>query len=224
MQKIQKTNKTIHMLACFTNSVDKHHSVNNLIHLIGSIFYTTEFYNRLPNMFEYKDVFKKSLASHSLIINFVSILGIESFEIIKHSDHVVELRTGLFYFLNLYLNSDSNIFSNDFLKVLFTQNEINPYLNNLGPSLNKKFNRILYVFENISWLQVQLYFKCRGIHISGGSISNRHLLSTSSHELSIFLALFGYEGSDIFNSQKELNLEVKNRYLNTIDEINLSQE
>lgn len=66
--------------------------------------------------------------------------------------------------------------------------------------LSNLINNVLFVFENLNWVTLQLLLKTININISGGSVTKRHLLSTANFNLALFLINLGYSAKDIYSS------------------------
>ena len=80
------------------------------------------------------------------------------------------------YLINEYKNPENH----NLIEELFSSKDENL---NIG-------NKCLFVFENIPWHIVVLKFKLTNVELSGGSITNRHILSTTKSMLTSYLILF----------------------------------
>lgn len=195
------TNNKSYLIASLAKSFDNYHTKNNQIHLLGSIFYTTNEVN-----FE---IFKKSrVPLNYTIFRLLSennIEGDDLFEVYNHSATVTEIRISIENFLGLYVGENSKVecFENNFIyKILnikdFTKNE-------LGVDHNYSMKDTIFIFEDIDWFTLQLLFKHVGIILSSGSISKRQILSTTQFNLSKLLFVLGYNNNDLYNSYSYLN-------------------
>ena len=119
-----------------------------------------------------------------------------------------------------YFKQDENIFyissylflgflldnkSSDFI----TENLLDKiFKGNLGASASEYLDRFykisFFIFENLSWSDLQIFHRRRLVQISGGSINRRHLLSTLQYWLSKHLIDLNYTVDAIYNSTKVL--------------------
>ena len=68
-----------------------------------------------------------------------------------------------------------------------------------------KLNKILFVFEDIDWDSIKYIFLLADIIISSGSITKRHILSTTQFNLNKNLIFLGYNEESVYNSYIYLN-------------------
>jgi len=92
-------------------------------------------------------------------------------------------------------------------------------LNNLLFKINKDHfpKNIIFLFRRTNWFSLITFFMLRGISISGGVLTKRHLLSPHQIRLSTFLSiLYAYLGEDIlYHSHNSLfNKEIFDYKLN----------
>jgi hypothetical protein len=95
---------------------------------------------------------------------------------------------------------------NDFLNEMYLC-KTNDNVNNLFYNIINKNNKNetnkcsikpLFIFENISWGNILLLLKFKGINISGGSLSYRDKISTNQLDLLIYLlSIYGFNLLDI---------------------------
>ena len=105
---------------------------------------------------------------------------------IKYSENAIEFLLPL----NTFTKLASTVSIEDFLAQI------------IGGDQNKKYllNNALFIFDNLTWLNLQLLFRYLNIVLSGGSISKRHILSTSQFNLSNNLHVLNYNKEAIYNS------------------------
>ena len=104
--------------------------------------------------------------------------------------------TSLFSYIRLKFN---------YLVTLFKTNEnsnffidlFNNDTNNTSSNQEKMYNQSLFIFKNITWSNIVLKLKINNINISGGSSSNRHILTTSDILLSHYLSLIVAHNRDV---------------------------
>jgi hypothetical protein len=183
------------IVSCFSRSFDKHHFENNRMHLISSVVFIENFsFNKIPIKI-YSGVEPKY---YTFVIK-------PKFEY-ENNKYV--------YVINDNLNLVIVFIDFDYLLDLF-QNESLDLINNLfgKKKMEKKdfsllYNNSLFIFSDICWSNIILNFKIRGVDISGGSISKRHVLSTVDFQL--FKGLYFLYSSDeeqvrqlLFNNYKD---------------------
>nr|YP_009690165.1 hypothetical protein PPIT_000064 [Porodaedalea pini]QEG56945.1 hypothetical protein PPIT_000064 [Porodaedalea pini] len=184
-------NDKSYLLACFARSLDQFHVKNNMIHLLGSIFYTKSV------IFDLLKRFATNYKYNATIIRLSPVADL-NFNVIEHSEYLVEVQFSIFYFLELYRGGGQSF--DDFLEELFSMESLAEQ--NKNP--NFKYSKVLFVFEDLNWFTLQLLFKMKGIKLSGGSISKRQILSSAELSLSLFLLMLGFTDIDAYNSYKYL--------------------
>lgn len=208
-----------YLLASLTRSLDKFHLQNNYIHLLGSVFYTSHFDINNIN-YKHNNTF--------VVVRFFIDLRTETentfnIDVIEHNNSLVEFRINLIYFIFAYNNSD-NVLSKDNTVSSFVDGDDYNFITSLFGAYDLKNsnnyllykdkyrynpNSILFVFEDIDWFNLKFILLLADIKLSSGSISKRHILSTTQFKLNMFLILFGYNDVDIYNSYVYLN-NIKN--------------
>lgn len=192
-----KENNNFYLIASFALSKDKYHKRVGLRHLIGSIFYTCDLkWDILVN----KEL-KKS--SHDyLIVKLSQDITIPYFKIEGNIIYI-----NIYYFFGFDLRDLDLGFNHDnALDILFKSQKFNS-----EDHFDESFlSQSIFIFENISWSDLQLLFRYRLIQISGGSVTRRHLVSTVQFLLLKYLISQGYSKEDIYNSNKLL-LNINNR-------------
>lgn len=108
------------------------------------------------------------------------------------------------------VNNTFNQSKDSILKYIFFGNDSNKNL----------YNRTVFIFKDISWSNIVLIFRICNIHISGGSNSKRHLISTNQINLiefllyldnfNIDLTMINKSFKDEFVSKSLLDLEIHN--------------
>lgn len=185
---MQSKNK-FYLLVCLAISNDKYHKLNNLIHLVSSIFYTTEFNSHFDELTQINEISKLNTVVLRVTRNTTPYLVTT-----QYNNSLVQIEISFIYLLELYLKSSEY---SDFVEEIFQQSDKEINTNILKGA---GYKNILYVFEDLNWLEIQWLFKIKKVIISGGSISNRQYLSTSEFNLSLYLHLLGYSDVDIHES------------------------
>lgn len=185
---MQSKNK-FYLLVCLAISNDKYHKLNNLIHLVSSIFYTTEFNSHFDELTQINEISKLNTVVLRVTRNTTPYLVTT-----QYNNSLVQIEISFIYLLDLYLKSSEY---SDFVEEIFQQSDKEINTNILKGA---GYKNILYVFEDLNWLEIQWLFKIKKVIISGGSISNRQYLSTSEFNLSLYLHLLGYSDVDIHES------------------------
>jgi hypothetical protein len=111
------------------------------------------------------DQFKINIISKN-ILKDLTILNIDINPLLNKVNHDTVLNTK---FLVGYFDI-KHILDNDFIKHM---------LNDSTPTV--------YIFENMSWTEVILYFRSTNYIISGGKVSERHIMDNERYKLAIFL-------------------------------------
>ena len=184
-----QSNNKLYTLVCLAISNDKYHKENNLIHLVSSIFYTKDFDTHFEELTQLNEINK--LNSVVLRVTKDTTLYLNT---TRYNNGLVQIVLSFNYFWDLYLQSSEY---SEFVEEIFQQGYKDLNTNKLEGT---GYKNILYVFEDINWLEIQWLFKIKKVIISGGSISNRQYLSTSEFNLSLYLYLLGYRDADIFES------------------------
>lgn len=185
-------NKKYYMLANLARSLDTYHTNQEKIHLVGSVFYTTNL--DLDNFY---DPLKLTV--------FISLTESEEelFEVVNHSG-LLEIRINIFYFLNFISSENSRYNLANFILLLFGSHDINKVY---GHYVN--LNQIIFVFENINWARAVYLFKLANIQISGGSTNKRQILSNTQFNLSRCLSFLKFDINDVQASFGVLNENFK---------------
>ena len=205
-----------YLLGCLTRSFDKDHEKQDLVHLIGSFFYTNSF-----------DINKLKLeninVNEPLFIIRVGNRDLLNWDIIYHGPKIVEIILPLIYLLSKINNVETyNIDKaykeklaydvDNLFKFLFNSFTNSPEVIDKGLIINNKLNNSLFVFEDLNLSNIKLIFKSLGIKISGGSLNKRDLLSSTQYTLSNYLNILGYKGVDIYNSNRNNQLWLNNNF------------
>lgn len=177
------------MLVCLAISNDNYHKDNNLIHLVSSIFYTTDFNSHFEELTKINEI--NNLNTVVLRITRNPSLY---FKTTRYSNTLAHIEISSSYFFELYRKNNEY---SDFVDEIFQQSYQDL---NTKTLINTGYKNILYVFEDLNWLEVQWLFKIKKVMISGGSQSNRQYLSSSEFNLSLYLYLLGYKDADIHES------------------------
>jgi len=190
------------IMACFCRSFDEVHLNKDKYHLISSIVYSpvvfsaSEYGERIArrcsddiyyifvvyaNEIE-KGIFKSEKSLQGMYSNRVIVMEMTVDEIIDN----IFINNGSEYFLNLF----------------GTFNQRNKDFDSICPNS-------LFLFVGMVWSTVILLFKLRGIEISGGCGSKRHILSTIDFQLNNFL-------EDIYGDRKLIKTIIYNSLKNSI--------
>jgi hypothetical protein len=152
---------------------------SQIIHLVSSNFYTKYF----------------SIDTNTNFHNLLNIIRITTenivrYEVIVHNSTCIEFIISIPYFLeNLYKSGLEGL-----VDVVIGNHTESKKTN------RSLLNNVLFVYEDISYSTIQALFSNSKINISGGSISKRHLLSTTEVNLSYILMSLNYNSTDIYNS------------------------
>ena len=199
-----------YIYASFTRSLDKDHLQKNCIHLLGSIFYSNKFDTSKLKVSENDTVF---------ILRFFLDFNTDyySIECLVNSDKLVVYRINLLYFIYGHnhpnslvedkLTKESFKDKNNFILGLLGAYDLNSpdNYNNYINNIRFKLNKILFVFEDIDWYSIKYIFLLADIIISSGSITKRHILSTTQFNLNKNLIFLGYNEESVYNSYIYLN-------------------
>lgn len=183
-------NKNFFILACLARSYDKYHNKECLIHLVCSIFYTTDF-----------SINSKVPLKDSITIRLVEDTDI-LFDVRQHDGKFFEIIINIYYFLGLIEKSDVQM--SKFVSLLFGN-----YDSKEKELSNFNLSNVLFVFENISWFKIMYLFKLVKVQISGGSISKRHVLSNVKFCLVRYLAILGFDLSKVNENFGVLSNELR---------------
>lgn len=181
-----------YLICTFAVSKDKYHKHVGLRHLVGKVFFTCDLkWEKLLNQHKNSDtapsiIFKISKDTVSPYFNTEGNI----------------LYCNLYYFFGFNLSDKNKFFKEDnFLDVIFN----NKPVDFVGPYFDKVFSKSVFIFDDVSWLDLQFLFRYRRVQLSGGSITRRHLVSTVDYLLLKNLISMGYSLEDIFNSAKVLS-------------------
>lgn len=187
-----------YLLATFNRSFDEYHVSNKRIHLVSSVFQTDYF--DISTYF--KNIGKNPNISTKIIIRVVSLnSNLEktgpALNIIEHKEYkTIEVQVTFTHLISMVKNDYSTkTFDSVILELVGDTS-----LTMKNKETNHILNNTLFVFENSDWFTVQLLFKMVNISISGGSITKRHLISTSNYNLIWFLMFFKYNLFNIYTS------------------------
>ena len=180
-----------YLLVTLSRSIDSSH-FGKSIHMVGSVFHTTyyDFESLVPS------VGKKYLI---LRLTFDTDLDRIEFRRLNSSESVIEITLNMTVFFEIYSNLGYPQLDN-LLKYLVKENgRLEPKDRELL-QLENILSDTLFVFEELNWFGLQTLSKLFNIDISGGTISKRHVLSTSEYNLSNYLIVLGYTEHDVYNS------------------------
>lgn len=170
------------LFATVARSFDQYHLKNKLIHLVSSVFHTqTDCTN---------EIFKSRSKDRHIIIRVTSDFPDTEFKFFKHNENTIEFTVSVILFSNYHGNLDFNNFLIDIIGSHFTTEK----------NIDNILNDVLFVFEDLSWSNVQLLFATLKIKISGGSTSRRQMLSPTEFMLSTYLIKMGYSHRAVFNT------------------------
>lgn len=187
MQSIKK----YYMLVCLAISNDKYHKDNNLIHLVSSIFYTTNFNTHFEELTKINEMNRLN----TVVLRIIRDRSLY-FKATRYNNSLAHIEISFLYFWELYMKSKEY---SDFVDEIFQHSYQELNTNTIRGT---GYKNILYVFEDLNWLDVQWFFKIKKVIISGGSITKRQYLSTTEFNLSLYLYLLGYTDVDIYESHK----------------------
>jgi hypothetical protein len=187
------------IFATFTKSFD---NKNNNLHLIAStvaLFEPLDL-NTLSRAFGNDVRNKKTLVIEVSELYNKDVIEIDNDYLHKHETSWNEIRdtmeeygvgsrieTETLSYLKLDLHYlITMLYSNEALNVVLDLFHIN--FEEKGKPENL-YNQILFIFDNITWSNIVLKFKLNNIEISGGSTTNRHILTTSDILLNYYLNL-----------------------------------
>lgn len=185
----QKSNSKFYLLGCFAPSYDRYHQQTQLMHLVGSVFYTTKL--------NWDDVISK----------YYRLDNVAIFKVVKDIKYCYFKPDQNIFYISSYQffgflldNKSSDFITGNLLDQIFKGNH--------GVSASKYldifFRNSFFIFEGLSWNDLQIFYRRRLIQISGGSTNRRHLLSTLQYRLSKHLMDLNYSVDDVYNSTKVL--------------------
>lgn len=204
------------LLGTMSRSYDTFHIENQIIHLVM----TCTYWGNLDNRFIDSNLNTKNLKK-ILFIKIIDSLDTDicyEFETINDNTQICTYSVG--YILNNIGAAEAdnklllllvNIFGNKIV-------DRKPTLSN--PNFNNLYNcdypqgNVYFIFENLHWFNVKHIFNMMGITISGGTISNRHLLSITQLNLMRMLFILNFGLSAMWQANK--NNYLKRNLYNTI--------
>lgn len=224
------------LLVCFARSFDEAHIKRKRIHLASSVVkssYDVVFsdidFSFLKEKME-KGMYRSTYYVFNVVDNFNNK---DNFPLINLFDNVgkswsvqvanyfdcvrvINIEFGLLLILLEEADDDNKLnLTNDFLTEFLGTKE----------STKKNFDSIcqdsVFIFRNIDWSYLILLFKIKGIDISGGSNTKRHILSTVDATLKEFLDLFyGYNTNFINKHIIYESFKNKDGYLSSFINLN----
>lgn len=210
-----KVNENI-ILACFARSYDESHIKNKKIHLVSSVVYSNYEVNvhSIDLDFLQEKIVKGMYRSTYYIFNVDLDVDDEGFFSDTHLNVDVENNYfGCVRVINIRLFDLVRCIENEGKMLDFSEN-ISAEIFGFNDSTKKDFDSILqdsvFIFKNIKWNSIVLFFKLRGIEISGGTTSKRHILDTVSSTLKEFLDLI-YDYKTEFINKKIIYNSFKNK-------------
>jgi hypothetical protein len=191
-----ENNNKFYLFATLARSFDQYHVKNKKIHLIASVFYTDK--DLINNISLLQD------NSDTHLIIRVLRRGDDYFKIIEHNANSVEFYCSWSHLLNKSINDGLENFMEELIGSSHLESKV-------GGNI---LNNVYFIFEDTTWLNLQLLFKIINIQLSGGSITRRQFLSTNQYYLSFFLLKLGYNYEDIYNSIN-YNKDISSGYLDS---------
>lgn len=183
-----KNNPSFYVIATVARSFDSYHDSNQIPHLIFSTFYTNS--DKLDKIY--------SLGiDQKIIIRIIDSPGAD-IESKLHNPKTIEFIIPNYILFNWGANK---LGLKSFFEILMN------YGKKENINIYNLFSSILFVFEDLNWSNIRLLFSGLKVSASGGSISQRHLLSTSEYLLSRYLFIMGYTLADV-NYSKQLSKSV----------------
>ena len=187
-----KENNNSYLICTFAVSKDKYHKQVGLRHLVGKIFYTCDI--------KWEEVLNKYKNSEIENTFIIKLSKDTIFPYFNNEGNI--LYCNLYYFFGFSLSDLSRGFvDHNFLDIIFN----NKPVDYVGPYFDFFFSKSIFIFDNVSWQDLQFLFRFRRVQLSGGSINRRHLVSTLDYLLLKHIILMGYSLQDIFNSRKVLS-------------------
>ncbi len=166
------------IFACFAKAKDESHILKNRVHLVGSAVVSRFLVDKEDVIERFKGKRKSSGGYNFVIFNVMEEDRIEEQEsgVIINDDvtyYDIQFKVLIRWLDDTYGNGLADkFFGNDLMKEGFD-------------GLNS--SECLFVFTNELWSNIVLKFKLNGIDVSGGCISDRHMLSTGGGALKDFL-------------------------------------
>lgn len=193
-----ENNNSFYLIATLARSFDQYHVKNKKIHLIASVFYTDK--DLINNI--------SLLQNNNDIHLIIRVLRREDdyFKIIEHNANSVEFYCSWSHLLSKSINNSLEHFMEGLIGSYHLESK-------LGGNI---LNNVYFIFEDTTWLNLQLLFKIINIQLSGGSITRRQFLSTNQYYLSFFLLKLGYNYEDIYNSIN-YNKDISSGFLDSND-------
>lgn len=207
--------KGIDIVACFTRSFDKSHIDNNKIHLISSVIQINTDEIKKEDADILKNVAGKLSGSKENFYYFYVLADNGEIDWLKEAHPNIKRREGYYYreFNGVYVIFLSLDVLIGFFNINTSNSEIFENIFGHKNLIRKDFEVIspncLFHFRNLFWSNILLKFKMAGIHISGGSISKRHILKTIEFQLISLLYLF-------FNSDSMIIKNIYSNYNNDV--------
>ena len=168
------------IMACFCRSFDEGHLKKEKIHLISSIVYSdvvfsvSDFGERISRM-----------DSVNIFYIFVVYENNSMMEYFKRRNSLQGVYSGRVVVYEITVDQVIDLF-------IYEKN--NKYFLNFFGKINEKYkdfdsigSNCLFLFVGLFWSTVVLLFKIKGIEISGGNSSKRHVLNTIDFQLINFL-------------------------------------
>lgn len=233
MKEFLKMEEDKLLLVCFARSYDETHIKSKRIHLTSSVVMSSYDINFSDIDFSFlKEKMERGMYRNSYyVFNVVNeydnrdglplidrFYNIENKKAVQNYYNCVRVINIEFDTLLTYLEDDGNKLNitNDFITDIFGNIE----------STKKNFDSIcqdsVFIFRNTSWSNIVLFFKLKGIDISGGSNSKRHILSTVDATLKEFLdLLYGYNTNFINKHIIYESFKNKDGYLSSLIDLNV---
>lgn len=199
------------IFACFARSFDDSHIKNKKIHLVSSVVNSTYGFNIGYTNFSFlrEKIEKGMYRSTYYIFNVFCGGGMDICDSLRvEGDYFGCVRV-----INVSIFTLIKCIENNGKMLDLSENLITEIFGGID-STKKDFDSILqdsvFLFYNIKWDSIVLFFKLRGIEISGGTISRRHILDTVSSTLKEFLDLI-YDYNTNFINKKIIYNSFKNK-------------
>ena len=210
-----------YILACLSRGKDEVHLTSNeRQHIIASVFYTKKY--NIINLNEGND------KPVTIIVRIIAKSGkINDFLVNEHPyvSNCYEIVISLIQFIQDYHRFNfkflDNLEKNRHLASHYQIEYIKTILD-----IKSMCSNTLFVFQDINWHTLQQVCKVFGLDLSGGTISKRHLLSSSNYNLSKYLIKLNYTDADVYASYKYFNdknfedVRVNETLVNQISTIN----
>lgn len=222
------------LLVCFARSYDKMHVKNKRIHLASSVVMSSYNIDLYGIDFQFlKEKMKRGMyRSTYYIFNVVDgYYNKDCLPLIDRFYNIENKKEGIYNYydcvrvINIEFDSLLTLLEDDGNKLNITNDFITNIFGNVE-SKKKNLDSIcqdsVFIFRNISWSNIVLLFKLKGIDISGGSNSKRHILSTVDATLKEFLDLFyGYNTNFINKHIIYESFKAKDGYLSSLIDLNI---